>query len=64
LYFVIEGVQRVYYFDDQSREATLVFTYAPSFYLEYATKAPTFLYFQILQGQFLQFLLSVLHFKW
>jgi CRP-like cAMP-binding protein len=31
LYFVIEGVQRVYYFDDQNREATLVFTYAPSF---------------------------------
>ena len=31
LYFVIEGIQRVYYFDDQNREATLVFTYAPSF---------------------------------
>ncbi|PSR52344.1 cyclic nucleotide-binding protein [Adhaeribacter arboris] len=31
LYFVIEGVQRVYYFDEQNREATLVFTYAPSF---------------------------------
>ena len=31
LYFVLEGVQRVYYFDDQSRESTLVFTYAPSF---------------------------------
>jgi len=31
LYFVMEGVQRVYYFDDQDREATLVFTYAPSF---------------------------------
>lgn len=31
LYFVIEGVQRVYYFDEQQREATLVFTYAPSF---------------------------------
>ncbi len=31
LYFVVEGVQRVYYFDEQSREATLVFTYAPSF---------------------------------
>ena len=27
----MEGVQRVYYFDDQNREATLVFTYAPSF---------------------------------
>ncbi len=31
LYFVAEGVQRVYYLDDQGREATLVFTYAPSF---------------------------------
>ena len=31
LYFVEEGVQRVYYSDEQSREATLVFTYAPSF---------------------------------
>lgn len=31
LYFVIEGVQRVYYLDDQNREATIVFTYAPSF---------------------------------
>ena len=31
LYFVVEGVQRVCYFDEQHREATLVFTYAPSF---------------------------------
>jgi CRP-like cAMP-binding protein len=31
LYFVAEGVQRVYYFDEAGREATLVFTYAPSF---------------------------------
>lgn len=31
LYFVAKGVQRVYYFDDQQREATLVFTYPPSF---------------------------------
>jgi CRP-like cAMP-binding protein len=31
LYFVSEGVQRVYYFDEQEREATLVFTYASSF---------------------------------
>lgn len=30
-YFVVEGLQRVYYIDDQGREATLVFTYAPSF---------------------------------
>lgn len=31
LYFVLEGVQRVFYTDEQNREATLVFTYAPSF---------------------------------
>jgi CRP-like cAMP-binding protein len=31
LYFVTEGVQRVYYDDEAGREATLVFTYAPSF---------------------------------
>ncbi|MFT2010714.1 Crp/Fnr family transcriptional regulator [Pontibacter sp. 13R65] len=31
LYFVAEGVQRVYYFDEQDREATLIFSYAPSF---------------------------------
>ena len=31
LYFVLEGVQRVFYLDDEGREATLIFTYAPSF---------------------------------
>ncbi|MFL5728194.1 MAG: Crp/Fnr family transcriptional regulator [Cytophagaceae bacterium] len=31
LYFVLEGVQRVYYFDEEGREATVVFTYPPSF---------------------------------
>jgi CRP-like cAMP-binding protein len=31
LYFVTAGVQRMYYFDDQSREATVLFTYPPSF---------------------------------
>ena len=31
LYFVLAGVQRVLYQDEQNREATLVFTYAPSF---------------------------------
>lgn len=30
LYFVLEGVQRAYFMDDQ-KEATLVFSYAPSF---------------------------------
>ena len=31
LYMVSEGVQRVYYVDEQGREATLIFSYAPSF---------------------------------
>jgi CRP-like cAMP-binding protein len=31
LYFVEEGVQRVFYMDEQDREATLLFTYPPSF---------------------------------
>lgn len=31
LYFVADGVQRIYHTDDQGREATIVFTYAPSF---------------------------------
>jgi len=31
LYFVVSGVQRIFYLDDDGKEATLVFTYAPSF---------------------------------
>lgn len=31
LYLVCEGVQRVYYLDEQDREATILFTYKPSF---------------------------------
>lgn len=31
LYFVVKGLQRVYSLDAQGHEATLVFTYAPSF---------------------------------
>ncbi len=31
LYLVLDGVQRVFYADEENREATLVFTYAPSF---------------------------------
>lgn len=31
VYFVTDGVQRIYYLDDQSREATIAFTYRPSF---------------------------------
>src|SRR5690606_13014086 len=31
IYFVLEGVQHVYYTDDQNREGTMVFMYPPSF---------------------------------
>ena len=31
LYFVVDGVQRMYYYDDKEREATVLFTYPPSF---------------------------------
>ena len=31
LYFVIEGVQRAYFIGDNQKEATIVFTYPPSF---------------------------------
>lgn len=31
LYFVIDGVQRVYYYDEQGHEATILFMYHPSF---------------------------------
>jgi CRP-like cAMP-binding protein len=31
LYVVLDGVQRVYYSDEQDREATILFTYSPSF---------------------------------
>ncbi len=31
LYFVTNGIQRIYYSDEQGREATIILTYAPSF---------------------------------
>ena len=31
LYFVVEGIQRIYYSKPDGKEATLVFSYAPSF---------------------------------
>lgn len=31
LYFVLEGVQRAFYLDEGNKEATIVFTYPPSF---------------------------------
>ncbi|MBS1741549.1 MAG: Crp/Fnr family transcriptional regulator [Bacteroidetes bacterium] len=32
LYFVTEGIQRVYYYDEHDREATIIFSYPPSFF--------------------------------
>lgn len=32
LYFVTQGIQRVYYHDEQNREATIIFSYPPSFF--------------------------------
>ncbi len=31
LYFVLDGVQRVYYYDEHGHEATILFMYTPSF---------------------------------
>jgi len=31
LYFITSGVQRIFHLDEQGREATVLFTYAPSF---------------------------------
>lgn len=31
MYFVLDGVQRIYYYDEQEREATILFVYALSF---------------------------------
>lgn len=31
LYFITEGVQRIFYLNDSGKEATVLFTYAPSF---------------------------------
>lgn len=51
LYFVAEGVQRVFYLDDKEREATLVFTYPPSFggvLDSFLTQKPSRYYFETL----------------
>lgn len=31
IYFVVQGIQRIYYLGPQAKEVTLIFTYAPSF---------------------------------
>ncbi|TAF65201.1 MAG: Crp/Fnr family transcriptional regulator [Cytophagales bacterium] len=52
LYFVIEGVQRVYYWNEEDQEATIVFSYAPSFagvVDAFLLEMPSKYYFQTIQ---------------
>ncbi|MBL7739858.1 MAG: Crp/Fnr family transcriptional regulator [Chitinophagaceae bacterium] len=51
LYFVLEGVQRAFYIGDDQREATIVFTYPPSFSGvadSFLTQTPTTWFFETL----------------
>jgi CRP-like cAMP-binding protein len=51
LYFVIDGVQRSYYLNASDREATIVFTYPPSFSGvadSFLTQTPSRFYFETL----------------
>jgi CRP-like cAMP-binding protein len=51
LYFVLDGVQRSFYVDDVHKEATMVFTYPPSFSGvadSFLTQTPSLYYFETL----------------
>jgi CRP-like cAMP-binding protein len=51
LYFVLDGVQRSFYVDDKHKEATMVFTYPPSFSGvadSFLTRLPSHYYFETL----------------
>ncbi len=51
LYFVVDGVQRIYYFDEQEREATILFTYSPTFGCvldSYMLQKPSVFYYEAL----------------
>lgn len=51
LYFVLEGVQRAFFIGDDSQEATIVFTYPPSFSGvadSFLTQTPTPYFFETL----------------
>ncbi|MFB9296278.1 Crp/Fnr family transcriptional regulator [Persicitalea jodogahamensis] len=51
LYFIQKGVQRLYYLDNEGREATLMFSYAPSFggvIDSYFTQQPSRYYYETL----------------
>ena len=56
LYFVMEGVQRIYYFDDQDREATLALSYPHSFsgvVDSFLLRQPSKYYFETLSASML-----------
>lgn len=51
LYFVLEGLQRSFYIGDDKQEATIVFTYAPSFSGvadSFLTQTPSYFFFETL----------------
>jgi len=51
LYFVIDGVQRSFYVEESGKEATMVFTYAPSFSGvadSFLTQTPSLYFFETL----------------
>lgn len=51
LYFVLEGVQRVFYMGEDTQEATIVFTYPPSFSCvldSFLTQTPSRFFFETL----------------
>ncbi len=58
LYFVTEGVQRAFYLEGEKKEATVVFTYAPSFAGvadSFLTQTTSFYFFETLtQSRFLR----------
>ena len=51
VYFVLEGVQRAYFMDDDGRETTIIFTYPPSFSGvadSFLTQTPSIYFFETL----------------
>jgi len=55
LYFVIDGVQRSYFVDESGKEATIVFTYPPSFSGvadSFLTQTPSAYFFETLTASY------------
>lgn len=65
LYFVLDGVQRSFYVDDREKEATIVFTYPPSFSGvadSFLTQTPSLYFFETLTAsRFLRTTCGQLH---